>query len=156
MATFKIDQQKFRDASKLALKKQIIFIPILIIVVILATNVLPALLSDNISLSKVLPVPFIFILLLSVTSFGRNRQIDKHYLSQKEFHEPIELAVSDEGLQWITIRSTTNLKWNEIVKWKEGKGLILIYPSPHQIHFIDATALSETELHILRSNLPNK
>ena len=153
MATFKIDKEKFRDAFKLAQKKLII-IPVLVIIVIFATNILPALSSDSANLTKTLPIPIAFILALGASTIGMIRQIDKQYLNQKEFHEPIELTVSDEGLEWITVRSTTNLKWNEIVKWKEGKDLILIYPSPHQFHFIDTTALSEMELHLLRSNLP--
>ena len=61
--------------------------------------------------------------------FGEPRRHKRLYQQYKAMQRTQQLSWSDEGLVLAGEQGSTRIDWPELLKWKEGNGLILLYLS---------------------------
>lgn len=65
-----------------------------------------------------------FALILGVVRPYKFRKI---YRESKLLHDPFEWEFSDQGLVCKSVKGEARLSWDDFLKWREGKDLILLY-----------------------------
>jgi hypothetical protein len=58
------------------------------------------------------------------------------YRRSKSLQEPTRVEWSDEGLVFENAQHWEKLNWADVLKWKEGEGLFLLYRAADQRYFI--------------------
>lgn len=87
-----------------------------------------------------------FAVLYLIIPFNAKRQYKQHAALRSE----MTLSVSQQGISFKNKSGESTLQWDEIDKWKRGKGVILLYISSNMFHMVPSRALSnEDEFSIL-------
>jgi YcxB-like protein len=69
----------------------------------------------------------------------------KLYRQQKVLHQPLEYEFSQEAFVICTAFGNSTLPWKLFQKWKEGKGMFLIYQTDVMFHAIPKRIFREKE-----------
>lgn len=93
-------------------------------------------------------------LLVTPTSIKRNRR--SMFYEHKRLQEKITLNYDDEGISWSSDSGSFRSKWENIPKYRIGKGVVLIYESSYLMRIVPQRVFSEAELNDLRSKLENR
>jgi len=60
----------------------------------------------------------------------------RHYRKYKAIHEPIHIQLKDEGIELSTTDERGLVRWEKILKWRQNKNYVLVYPMPRMYHII--------------------
>lgn len=89
-----------------------------------------------------------FAVLCLLIPFKAKRQ----YKENRALRHEISMTLSDQGVNFKSESGESKLQWNDIHKWKEGKGIYLLYITSNMFHMVPSRALSnENELSKLLS-----
>jgi hypothetical protein len=87
-----------------------------------------------------------FVVLYLLIPFNAKRQ----YKQQRALRNEISMALSVQGINFESESGESKLQWEDIHKWKKGKGVFLLYITSNMFHIVPSRALSnENELSIL-------
>ena len=60
----------------------------------------------------------------------------RHYRKYKAIHDPIHIQLKDEGIELATTDGGGLVRWEKILKWRQNKDYVLVYPMPRMYHII--------------------
>ena len=84
-----------------------------------------------------------FTVLLLIIPFNAKRQ----YKQNRALSSEMFMHLSEQGVNLKAETGESNLQWNDIHKWKYGKGIYLLYITNDMFHVIPSRALTnENEL----------
>ena len=84
-----------------------------------------------------------FAVLYLLIPFNAKRQYKQHRALKNEIH----MALSEQGINFKSESGESKLQWSDIHKWKNGKGIYLLYITSNMFHMVPSRALSsENEL----------
>ena len=61
-------------------------------------------------------------------------QCRRQYRKYKAIHESFDISLEKEGIRFIEPDSSSLLKWNHLMKWRENSEFILVYQNPKLYH----------------------
>jgi hypothetical protein len=73
---------------------------------------------------------------------SRPRQLARIFQQQKDLSSPFEIELSDETYTGTNLYGTYRIPWQDFVKWKEDRQMILLYRSDLMINFIPKRLLA--------------
>ena len=89
-----------------------------------------------------------FAVLYLLIPLNAKRQYKQHRALKNE----ISMVLSDQGVNFKSESGESKLQWSDIHKWKNGKGIYLLYITSNMFHMVPSRALSnENELSTLLS-----
>jgi len=84
-----------------------------------------------------------FAVLYLLIPFNAKRQYKQHRALRDEIH----MTLSEQGIDFKSEFGESRLQWSDIHKWKNGKGMYLLYITSNMFHMVPSRALSaENEL----------
>ncbi|MEM6447280.1 MAG: YcxB family protein [Cyanobacteria bacterium P01_D01_bin.123] len=86
----------------------------------------------------------IFLILVPKLNKIQYRSVFK---SQKTLQEEITINCDNNGIQFSANSGMFQTNWSDILRYKRGQGLILIYEGKHLFRMIPERMFSEPELH---------
>ena len=82
------------------------------------------------------------------------KQIREGFFKQKDLNAPFELEFTDNGMSTSNEFSTSTRQWENFVKWKENKELLLLYHSDKEYRIIPKRIFSDSqEVEIIKTYL---
>ena len=134
-ATYRITESDYVNAMKLftnpspkLLKICLIVAIVLILLLIFAQNIIKGI--------------ALFLLIYGVLVVLVKRYIvvpiisRRHYKKYKLIHEEFMIELLDEGVRLISPNGDGRLTWDKILKWRQNKIYILLYPMPRLYYII--------------------
>lgn len=82
-------------------------------------------------------------LYVGVSVLFRMRSINRYIASDKSLREPIEVSWSVAGVVYATAKARAVYPWDQLFRWDETRGLLLIYVSTHGFIIIPKRAFSD-------------
>lgn len=69
----------------------------------------------------------------------------KLYRQHKDLHRPLRMIITEDSLKAENETGSGTIAWRDLVKWKEGHGLFLLYPNEALFYVIPARLFSSIE-----------
>ena len=66
----------------------------------------------------------------------------RHYRKYKAIHEEFTIELLNDGVRFSSPDADGKLTWNKMLKWRENKNYILIYPMPRLFHIVPKSIAS--------------
>lgn len=60
----------------------------------------------------------------------------RHYRKYKAIHEPVEMRLRQDGIEFANSDASGVVRWNTIFRWRQNRDYILVYPMPRMYHVI--------------------
>jgi len=71
----------------------------------------------------------------------------RHYRKYKLLHQPLRFTMTDSGYAIKSDSGEINVKWSDLLRWRENNEFILLYFAPKLFHMVPIT-LIEKEINI--------
>lgn len=146
--SYNITFDDFIHAHELHLGRREWFIPLIAISVLLVKILLD--LSSNFEVSDAIFAVILLVVLaiafLFVIPKITKRQRRSTFQQQKTLQEEISIRYDTTGIHFSSSSGTFQTTWTDIVRYKHGRGLILIYEGKHLFRMVPERVFSTSEL----------
>ena len=71
----------------------------------------------------------------------------RHYRKYKAIHDPINIKLKDDGIEFSTPKKKKKERWEKILKWRQNEEYVLVYPMP-RLYYIIPKSISKSGFEI--------
>ena len=71
----------------------------------------------------------------------------RHYRKYKAIHDPINIKLKDDGIEFSTPDGGGLVRWEKILKWRQNEEYVLVYPMP-RLYYIIPKSISKSGFEI--------
>lgn len=85
----------------------------------------------------------------------------RHYRNYKAIHEPVEMRLRQDGIEFANADASGIVRWETIFRWRQNRDYILVYTMPRMYHVIpksvqDRGSELQPLIDLLRRNVGNE